>query len=742
MDFWPEASRECRPWAYWWWMGSAVDEANLVRELERYRAAGMGGVHIIPIYGAKGYESRYVPYLSERWLELLAFTVAEAEKRDLGVDMTLGTGWCLGGPTVSDADANSVVEFLPGGELRIRPSGQKVKRAAPGGEGHMLDPFSSRAHRRYLERFDDALVRYRGKKPRAVYQDSYEYNAQWTRNLPEEFLKRRGYALPIPPTDPKVRADVRETLAELQLDAQKVWTGWARKRGFLTRYEAHGSPGNLLDLYALADIPETEMFRGDRSLLVSKLASSAAHVAGKKRTASETGTWLKEHFTETLGDLKKLVDELFLSGINHVFWHGTCYSPDEAPWPGWTFYASTQANPRNPTWRDIPALHAYISRCQSVLQWGSPGEDFLLYWPLRDFWDEPHKDLARKLTVHTRDWLEKQPVGPLAQRLFRRGWQFDFVSEKQLAGRLPARYRAIVTPPCRRRPPQTRRPLLDAQNISFDALEAALTRAGVRRESFADFGLEGVRRVGKGEAFYFLVNRTETPFEGFVPLALPFTDAAVLDPWTGRVQAAKHRGTSVLLSLFPFHSVIVRIRTRGSYEIPSLAPAKREKGREGGRGECGPWNVRFLTGGPTLPTSFTTEAPVLWTGRGPEYDAFAGTVLYTTRFDAPNGDSDGWRLALGEVRESARIRLNGVELGVLVLPPFTLPLPRLKPTDNLLEVEITNLAANRIRDLDRRGVKWHEFHDIGFVNIDYKPFDASGWSVTPSGLAGPVQLLR
>ncbi len=46
--------RLSRTWAFWWWMGSAVDKANITRELERYAAAGLGGsVHIIPIYGAE-----------------------------------------------------------------------------------------------------------------------------------------------------------------------------------------------------------------------------------------------------------------------------------------------------------------------------------------------------------------------------------------------------------------------------------------------------------------------------------------------------------------------------------------------------------------------------------------------------------------------------------------------------------------------------------------------------------------
>jgi hypothetical protein len=52
-----------KPWAYWWWMGSAVDEKNITANLEDYAKAGFGGMHIIPIYGVKGEESKFIPYL-------------------------------------------------------------------------------------------------------------------------------------------------------------------------------------------------------------------------------------------------------------------------------------------------------------------------------------------------------------------------------------------------------------------------------------------------------------------------------------------------------------------------------------------------------------------------------------------------------------------------------------------------------------------------------------------------------
>ena len=115
-------------------------------------------------------------------------------------------------------------------------------------------------------------------------------------------------------------------------------------------------------------------------------------------------------------------------------------------------------------------------------------------------------------------------------------------------------------------------------------------------------------------------------------------------------------------------------------------------------------------------------------------------ALLASRFDAP--DSAGQhRLVLGRVAESARVRLNGRDLGVLFTPPFAVETGPLRATGDELEIEVTNISANRIRDLDARGVEWKKFYDINFVGIDYKPFDASRWPVRASGLIGPVTLV-
>lgn len=61
--------------------------------------------------------------------------------------------------------------------------------------------------------------------------------------------------------------------------------------------------------------------------------------------------------------------------------------------------------------------------------------------------------------------------------------------------------------------------------------------------------------------------------------------------------------------------------------------------------------------------------------------------------------------------------------------------------NNKLEIEVTNLSANRIRYLDKKGIVWRKFYDINFVDITYNPFDAAKWLPVPSGLLSEVKLV-
>ena len=111
---WPKITRENKPWTRWWWPGSAVDKANIPRELEAIAAAGFGGVEITPIYGAKGYEDRFIDFLSPKWMEMLEHVGREGKRLDLAIDMATGTGWPFGGPWITPEFSNTKIVLKDG----------------------------------------------------------------------------------------------------------------------------------------------------------------------------------------------------------------------------------------------------------------------------------------------------------------------------------------------------------------------------------------------------------------------------------------------------------------------------------------------------------------------------------------------------------------------------------------------------------------------------------------------------
>jgi len=885
---WPTQQKEHLPGTYWWWLGSAVDRENLTFNLESLRKAGIGNVHIIPIYGALGQEENYINFLSPTWMEMLSHTLNEAARLDMNVDMSTTTGWPFGGSHVTPRDAAMKIEYktytLSGGEqfleeiaptdlqciiayskngeiidmtgkngenringwtappgewciyaLGQKGTGQQVKRAAPGNEGLVLNPFSVTSLNRYLERYDRAFSQNKGSRLRAQYHDSYEYyHANYTRDLFSEFQSRRGYDLKnhLPALTgygtaekiSRIKADYRTTMAELHLEYIEAWTRWANNHGWITRNEAHGAPANLLDLYAAADIPETETFGATRfdipglsrklenistseppDPLILQFASSAAHLSGKKLVASETCTWLRDHFKASLAQIKPEIDQMFLAGINHIFYHGNAYSPKEADWPGWMFYASTHFEQKNAFWRDLSALNHYVGRCQSILQSGKPANDILLYWPVADIWHNYSNEIIKTLNVHATDWLTDSSFGRLADWLKEKGYAFDYLSDQQLQtivfndGRLETvgvAYSTIIVPATEHMPLKTweklealartgatiimdhslpkdvpgwfelekrqntlqtalaalkfetvedkmlKSEIGEGEILTGSNMENMLASAGIDPEPIVSHGINYIRRTHAEGYHYFISNLSDQSLDDWIPMATPLQSAVILDPLSsnnsGMAATRQHEGRSeIYLQLQPGESCIIRTFTDREATGKSWVYLQKDKKPIEIKGK---WKVEFIEGGPVLPSSFTTDQLDSWTNLDDqEAKRFAGTALYTVSFHLPDTVTAGhWQLDLGEVRESARVRINGHELGTLWSIPFSVQFDNyLKKGNNTLEVEVTNLSANRLRDLDQRGVEWQKYF---FVNVFYKDFNASLWPLMDSGLLGPVQL--
>jgi hypothetical protein len=801
---WPEIKVENRPGTYWWWMGSAVDKENITWNLETMRKAGIGGGAIVPIYGVKGYEDRYIQHLSAEFVEMVSYAGQEARRLGMWVDMTTGTGWPFGGPMITDDYCDATVVYQDG-SISQQFSGRKVKRAAPGGEGKAINPFSAEAMSFYLKHFDEPFGGKDVIMPRAMYHDSYEFMGNWCRELPAEFKKRRGYDLMEhlgelfgekgdADTVSRIKSDYRQTLSDLHLDYLTTWVNWSESKGCTTRNQAHGSPSNLLDLYAASGIPETETF-GATSFnipgvrrskdnvrkkmpqpMINRMASSAAHVAGKPFVASETCTWVRNHFRSALSQAKPEIDQLFLAGINHIFFHGTCYSPQDAPWPGWLFYASMQYNPRNAIWRDVPLLNEYITRCQSILQSGTHDNDIAVYWPIYDIW-HTNEGMQQMLTVHSHEWITSSECGKIAKQLIAEGFGFDFISDRQLLAGQSSGYKAVLVPQTGHIPLATLQELLDlsakGQPVIFvdslptdvpgfnklkdrraelkqllkgkdtlvvksDELKGALAKAQAICEPMVEMGLDFIRRRHNSGYHYFVANMSAKAVDDWVELGGGFKSAVIMDPYSGRTGIAAQKGGRVYLQLKPGETRILRtfdtLKVQGD-QWPVLV--------EDGKPVVvnGDWKIKFVDGGPKLPAEITTDELRSWTEMGDvEATRFAGTARYSIEIDIPK-TADDWVIDLGDVRESARVFVNGKEAAGLFSIPYSGSVGKyLKPGKNLLEIEVTNLSANRIRDLDVRKVQWKIFHDANIINQNYQKFDASKWALTPSGLLGPVTL--
>jgi hypothetical protein len=702
--------------------------------------------------------------------------------------------------------------------------GKLVERAAPGGEGPVIDHFSRDAIHHYLGRFDRAFTGNPLAGLRAFFNDSYEVDdaqgqADATPAFLSEFQRRRGYdlrrrlpdlfdGLSTDDISARVLADYRQTISELLLDTFTTeWRAWANARRAIVRNQAHGSPANLLDLYAASDIPETEGTEIQRF----KWATSAAHVAGRRLVSAEAATWLGEHFRVTLAEVRAALDRFFVAGVNHIFYHGTAYSPPGDPWPGWQFYASVEFNSRNSWWSDFAALNQYVTRVQSFLQAGTPDHDVLVYYPFYDA-------LADRGPARLAHFGGANPPArgtafeEAAELLQRRGYTYDFISDAQLAttrvrdGQLiPGSgnpYRTLVVPASRFIPLETFERILSlardgATVITFKGLpadvagvadlsrrrlrfaaaqkalrfsalahgvrearigrgrlvdgsdlERLLGSAGVSREALVDRGLEfSRRRYGNGRA-YFIVNSSARDVDGIVTLDDRAAGAVLFEPMSGRrgdlrVARSASGGLDVQLAIPRGASVIV-----ATAAPPAGLPA-RFYAAAGAQVDIGaPWRVAFITGGPALPSGRTIDRLSSWTSWGGEdLISFSGTARYETTFPRPAGDPPAWQLDLGVVHESARVRLNGRDMGTLIGPVFRIVVDRAElAAQNFLEIEVSNLMANRIAAMDRAGIRWRKFYNVNFpARLPQNRggdglFTAAAWPPLDSGLVGPVTL--
>ena len=851
---WPTVNPEAKPGSRWWWLGSAVDKENLQWNMQEYARHGIGALEITPLYGVQGNDQNNIPYLSDKWMEMLRYTQEQGRQNGIEIDMATGTGWPFGGPwvpleesacravfveqsfigdkvedmdlrpteerdrknavfhkamlfghngsvkDVTDCMKDGILNWkatkedskLLGGKdgsktivvLYIKYGVMKVKRAAPGGEGLVIDHFDHKAVANYLKHIEDAFERTHTPYPHTFFNDSYEVaDATWTPTLFEEFYKRRGYRLEdhllaFTHGDVKLVSDYRETLSDLLLENfTQQWTAWAHSHGAITRNQAHGSPANLIDCYAAVDIPEIEGFglsdfgikglrqdpgktrKNDSDYSMFKYAPSAAHICGKPFTSSETFTWLTEHFRTSLSQFKPDLDLMFCAGVNRMFFHGTCYSPKDDPWPGWKFYASIDMSPTNSIWRDAPEFMKYVERCQSFLQWGQPDNDFLVYLPIRDMWKKNPDKLLMQFSIHAMGKLAPEFIQTILD-IDKAGFDCDYISERLLMGckvvnggietAAGTRYKALIIPGSGDMPEQVKAHIeaMKAQGarIIYGTDVNAMNAAAKPETMKTKYGLKAIRRKNPTGYHYFIANLTPNDvYEDIIP-GVEFKDAMWFDPLTGQRYAAYIDGREIQMKMRSGQSMILQTFNHKLSVAEALPVYCDTAAAEMNVELNGPWKLSFIEEAPKVNQTFTLDKVQTWESLSDETRVTMGTGVYETTIKLKKKDlkdATAWKIDLGDVRESARVYINGQYLGCAWSVPYVLDCKNtLKKGKNTIRIEVTNLPANRIADLDRKGVKWRKMEEINVVDINYKKTLYDTWEPMPSGLNSKVKLIK
>ncbi len=629
-----------------------------------------------------------------------------------------------------------------------------------------LDPDATRTYLKVVyETYEKLVGDEFGKTILGFRGDETDFTgfAPWTPHLFQAFQKEKGYDLqpfiaqifanPLTPQARRVKADYWDVWSGLFRDNfYKIEQQWCHDRHMeymvhLNHEETMMARGGGEDMIKnegsfwrdmrYVGVPGIDNLNQIGPGIVAdfpKLAASAAHLNGRPQVWAEEGG--------DTGPIGKFVaDYQLVRGVNFMNIRGLNSAP-----PAGTLQDRAHA------------LGWYVSRSQYLLATGRPAAQVALFHPTDSFWmgdqeaDTVTVRLTTQLMEHQIDFDHIDPDALAAVCTLDNG------GLKNLSGQI---YRAIIIPTSTviqknvlqrlrafaaaggrvifvgRTPSMVvDRTFLNAEpapDLGFATLEAApditprvlaaLPRPDVLLDSPCP-PLKYIRRALRDGDVYFFFNESSQPQSRTATLAgrgqVQVWDAAdgTIYPLAGAGRA--DGSATVRLTLGPQEARFIVIGPLPPAADPPLpaAAAARSVADLGGD-----WSI-------TLGESQLTTTLKSWSALGAE--SFAGTAKYTKTFDIPAAGLSGrvvW-LDLGNVNETAVIRLNGIELEPRGWPPFLWDVTgALKPGSNTLEVQVQGprAQANRGRAGAGRGAPTGPPADFA--------------APAPTGLLGPVRLI-
>ncbi|MBT8044542.1 MAG: glycoside hydrolase, partial [Verrucomicrobiae bacterium] len=517
-----------------------------------------------------------------------------------------------------------------------------------------------------------------------------------------------------------------------------------------------------------------------------KQASSAAHTYGKQLVGAEGFTTIGPHWNDVAWrDMKPSFDREFCAGLNLLYVHTFTCSPKEMGLPGQEYFAGTHFNPQITWWDESTALIDYMRRCQYLAQQGKFVADVLHYYGdhIPNIFGRKAADPAGALPGYDYDVLSEELLvnqlevkdGALELPSGMRYRVLSLPDHKILSLAALKKIDSLVRAGATVLGPKPKKAVSlsggEDRTKVFTRLADGLW--GVKAET-----TKGSRSVDKGRVVWGMTSSKWLQNDGVIPdvgWKLGASDKADIDwihyrigdadvyfvselaghpvdttftfridghipelwnPIDGstRVAAAyqiKEGRTHLPLKLGAYDSLFVVFRKPAGQ---SLAGNGRSNGLSWMPIQSieGPWKVSFNPewGGPNDPVYFTKL--IDWLDHPqPAINNYSGKAVYQTNFHVKS-TQDIKAIELGEVRGVgiARVKLNGVNLGVAWRPPFRVKIAdALKVGDNRLEVKVFNSWHNRVM-ADEKLTKSKRYTR---TNIRVEKKGRFAWKPEPSG---------
>ncbi len=596
-----------------------------------------------------------------------------------------------------------------------------------------------------------------GKTLRYFSIDSWEIpQPDWTSRMREEFIKRRGYdptgwlpavlgqtTINLDETK-RFMQDYRLTVADLiaenyygrmnDLTVKAGLSGTTSEAGgpyFIHWVDALKCQGTqavpMGEFWKRNQEPAGDIFYGRHNLTV-KQAASAAHIYGKPICQAEAFTSLACDFIDDPWSMKDVGDSAFCEGLTRMVFHGfySQLNPDKKPGIFWE-HIGTHLSHTLTWWPMSHAWLIYLSRCQFMLRQGLFVADFayLQSEAIPNF-------IARS--------KEQKPVRPA-------GFDYDAMNVEVLMTRasvkegrlfLPdgMRYRYLVLPHQNNAilHPKTLEKVNElaeagVQVIGPEKYKTAIPtlRSGdldsitrsdqllpdvefLNTSKTSDF--EWIHRSADGMDIYFISNQTAVEQNADVRFRVDSMQPELWDAVSGAVQnvlemhSTLDNRTEVPMKFAPRQSFFVVFR-KAKHSAHAPVAVKNFPDFTKIQELTGPWTVEFdpnwfyPSGGVSSRLHF--DSLVDWSAH-PEKAVrhYSGIATYKMNFHAPIAHNrqkrkPRYHLDLGMVKNLARVKLNGQDLGILWTAPWRVDVSAaIKEKDNMLEIEVANLWPNRL----------------------------------------------